>query len=146
MSHKLSTESSSSFYVQLYKIVDDHLTDQIISWRKTDNSSFIVWDMKRLRRDILLKSSSGVLLGRNLTEFFAKLRSHGFRSVVKGPGELEFAHDDFARDPLMKKKLMAKALSESIERFDAQIKVMKCRIKAKKASLKVENLFQNLRI
>ncbi|CAH8359555.1 unnamed protein product [Eruca vesicaria subsp. sativa] len=81
----LSTESSSSFYVQLYQIVDDHSSDQIISWSKTNNNSFIVWDMKRLRRDILLKSFSGVLLGRNLTEFVAKLRSNGFKTVVKGP-------------------------------------------------------------
>ncbi|CAH8300588.1 unnamed protein product [Eruca vesicaria subsp. sativa] len=125
MSCKLSIESSSCFYVQLYQIVDDHSSDQIISWSKTNNNSFIVWDMKRLRTNILLKSSSGVLLGRNLTEFVAKLRSHGFKTVVKGPGELEFSHDDFARDPLMKKKVMAKALSERIERFDAQIKAMK---------------------
>ena len=44
------------------------------------------------------------------------------------------------------KKMMVKALSERIEKFDAQIKAMKCRLKAKKATLKVENLFQNLRI
>nr|VDD12358.1 unnamed protein product [Brassica rapa] len=46
----------------------------------------------------------------------------------------------------MKKKMIVKALSESIERFDAQLNALKCRLKAKKASLKVENLFQNLRI
>ncbi|CAH8300512.1 unnamed protein product [Eruca vesicaria subsp. sativa] len=146
MSRKLSTGSSSSFYVQLYQIVDDRFSNQIISWSKTNNNSFIVWDMKRIRTNILLKSSSGVLLGRNLTEFVSKLRSNGFKTVVKGPGELEFSHDDFARGPLMMKKMMVKALSERIERFDAQIKTMKCRIKAKKASLGVENLFQNLRI
>ncbi|KAG2298338.1 hypothetical protein Bca52824_034810 [Brassica carinata] len=143
MVRQLPTGSSSSFYLQLYQVVDDRSSDPIISWSKSNNNSFIVWDLKKLRSDILMKSSS--VLGRNLTEFMAKLRSHGFRSVDKGPGELEFAHDDFARGPLMK-KMMAKALSERIERFDAQIKAMKCRLKAKKASLKVENLFQNLRI
>ncbi|KAJ0232480.1 hypothetical protein HA466_0291200 [Hirschfeldia incana] len=140
MIRKLST---SSFYIQLYQIVDDNSSDQIISWNKSNNNSFVVWDLKRLRSDILLKSSS--VLGRNLPEFIAKLRSHGFKTVVKGPGELEFTHDDFARSPLMK-KMMAKALSERIESFDAQIKTLKCRLKAKKASLRVENLFQNLRI
>ncbi|CAF1858853.1 BnaUnng05160D [Brassica napus] len=144
MSRKLSTGSSSSFYVQLYQIVDDCSWDQIISWSKSNTNSFIVWDMKKLRSDILLKSSS--VLGKNVTEFIAKLRSHGFRSVAKGPGELEFSHDEFSRGPLMKKKMMVKALSESIERFDAQLKALKSRLKAKKASLKVENLFQNLRI
>ncbi|CAF1858991.1 BnaC04g32170D [Brassica napus] len=143
MVHKLPTGSSSSFYLHLYQIVDDSSSDQIISWSKSNNNSFVVWDLKKLRSDILLKSSS--VLGRNVTEFIAKLRSHGFKTFVKGPGELEFSHDDFARSPLMK-KMMVKALSERIEKFDAQIKAMKCRLKAKKATLKVENLFQNLRI
>ncbi|KAJ0230897.1 hypothetical protein HA466_0304350 [Hirschfeldia incana] len=134
---------ASLFYIQLYQIVDDRSSDQTISWSKSNDNSFIVWDSKRLRRDILLKSSS--VLGRNLTEFIAKLRSHGFKTVFKGPGELEFEHDDFVRSPVTK-KVMAKALSERIERFDAQIKTLKSRLKAKKASLKVENLFQNLRI
>ena len=140
MVRKLST---SSFYIQLYQIIDDRSSDQIISWNKSNNNSFIVWDLKKLRSNILPKSSS--VLGKNMTEFIAKLRSHGFKTVVKGPGELEFSHDDFERGPLMK-KMMVKALSERIERFDAQIKSMKCRLKAKEASLKVENLFQNLRI
>ncbi|CAN6831143.1 unnamed protein product [Brassica oleracea var. botrytis] len=141
MVRKLST---SSFYIQLYQIVDDRSSDQIISWSKSNNNSFVVWDLKKLRSDILLKFSS--VLGRNVTEFIAKLRSHGFKTFVKGPGELEFSHDDFARSPLMKKMMVVKALSERIEKFDAQIKAMKCRLKAKKATLKVENLFQNLRI
>lgn len=34
-------------------------------------------------------------------------------------------------------KMMVKALSERIERFDAQIKIMKCRLKAKETTLKV---------
>ncbi|KAJ0238672.1 hypothetical protein HA466_0238470 [Hirschfeldia incana] len=145
MVRKQPTGSSSSFYLQLYQIVDDRSSDPIISWSKSsNNNSFVVWDLKKLRSDILLKSSSSVL-GRNLPEFIAKLRSHGFRRVLKGPGELEFSHDDFSRSPLMK-KMMAKALSERIERFDAQIKSMKCRLKAKETFLKVENLFQNLRI
>ncbi|CAG7906523.1 unnamed protein product [Brassica rapa] len=77
----------SSFYIQLYKIVDDPSSDQIISWSKSSPNIFVVWDLKKLRRDILFKSSG--VLGRNLTEFIAKLRSHGFRSVLKGFGELE---------------------------------------------------------
>ncbi|XP_009140178.1 heat shock factor protein HSF8 [Brassica rapa] len=140
MVRKLST---SSFYIQLYQIIEDRSSDQIISWSKSNNNSFVVWDLKKLRSDILSKYSS--VLGRNLTEFIAKLRSHGFKTVAKGPGELEFSHDDFSRSPVMK-KMMAKALSERIERFDAQIKALKCRLKAKKASLKVETLFQNLSI
>ncbi|KAJ0230895.1 hypothetical protein HA466_0304330 [Hirschfeldia incana] len=143
MVRKLPTGSSSSFYLQLYQIVDDRSSDPIISWSKSNNNSFIVWDLKKLRSDILLKSSS--VLGRNLPEFIAKIRSHRFRRVVKGPGELEFSHDDFARGPLVK-KMMAKSLSERIEKFDAQIKIMKCRLKAKETTLKVENLFQSLRI
>ncbi|CAA7058642.1 unnamed protein product [Microthlaspi erraticum] len=133
----------SSFYIQLYQIVDDSSTDPIISWSKSSNdNSFVVWDLKKLQRDILTKSSG---LGRSLKEFLAELRNHGFKAVVKGPGELEFVHEDFARG-LMTKKMMAKALSERIERVDAQIKAMKCRVKSRKANLRVENLFQKLRI
>ncbi|KAL0773535.1 hypothetical protein Bca101_038686 [Brassica carinata] len=120
----------SSFYIQLYKIVDDRSSDPIISWSKSSPNVFVVWDLKKLRRDILMKSS-GVLLGRNITEFIAKLRSHGFRSVLKGFGELEFEHDGFTRGLVTKKTKMVKALSE---RFDAQIKAIKCRFKAKKSS------------
>ncbi|CAN7059100.1 unnamed protein product [Brassica rapa subsp. trilocularis] len=79
----------SSFYIQLYKIVDDPSSDQIISWSKSSPNIFVVWDLKKLRRDILFKSSG--VLGRNLSEFIAKLRSHGFRSVLKGFGELELS-------------------------------------------------------
>ncbi|KAF8048771.1 hypothetical protein N665_2411s0007, partial [Sinapis alba] len=110
----------STFYVQLYKIVDDPSSDQIISWSKSSPNTFVVWDLKKLRRDILMKPS-GLLLGRNLTEFIAKLRSHGFRSVLKGFGELEFEHDDFTRGFVTKKKKMVKAFSE---KFDAQIKAI----------------------
>ncbi|KAL0669797.1 hypothetical protein Bca4012_032501 [Brassica carinata] len=130
MVHKLPTGSSSSFYLHLYQIVDDSSSDQIISWSKSNNNSFVVWDLKKLRSDILSKHSS--VLGRNLTEFIAKLRSHGFPSVAKGPGELEFSHDDFARSPLMK-KMMVKALSERIEKFDAQIKAMKCKAQSQES-------------
>ncbi|CAF2273446.1 hypothetical protein IGI04_015545 [Brassica rapa subsp. trilocularis] len=128
----------SSFYIQLYKIVDDPSSDQIISWSKSSPNIFVVWDLKKLRRDILFKSSG--VLGRNLSEFIAKLRSHGFRSVLKGFGELEFEHDDFTRGLVTKKTKIIKAFSD---RFDAQIKAIKCRFKAKKASssLKVEHLF-----
>ncbi|KAJ0230892.1 hypothetical protein HA466_0304300 [Hirschfeldia incana] len=125
----------STFYVQLYKIVDDSSSDPIISWSKSSPNGFVVWDVRKLRRDILMKPS-GVLLGRNSTEFIANLRSHGFRSVLKGFGELEFEHDDFTRGTVTRKKKMVKALSE---RFDAQIKAFKCRFKAKKpSSLKVD--------
>lgn len=123
----------STFYVQLYNIVDDPSSDPIISWSKSSPNGFVVWDLKTLRRDILMKSSSGVLLGRNSTEFISNLRSHGFRSVLKGFGELEFEHVDFTRGFVTKKKKMVKALSE---RFDAQIKAIKCRFKAK--NLKVD--------
>ncbi|KAJ4902461.1 hypothetical protein Rs2_16412 [Raphanus sativus] len=125
----------STFYVQLYNIVDDPSSNPIISWSKSSPNGFVVWDVKKLRRDILMKPSYGVmLLGRNSTEFIANLRSHGFRSVLKGFGELEFEHDDFTRGTVTKKKKMVKALSE---RFDAQIKAIKCRFKPKKlASLK----------
>ncbi|KAG2307684.1 hypothetical protein Bca52824_027432 [Brassica carinata] len=132
----------SSFYIQLYKIVDDRSSDPIISWSKSSPNTFVVWDLKKLRRDILMKSSYGVLLGRNFTEFIANLRSHGFRSVLKGFGELEFEHDDFTRDFVTKKKKMVKAFSD---KFDAQIKAIKCRFKSKKSSssssLIVEHLF-----
>ncbi|CAH8300626.1 unnamed protein product [Eruca vesicaria subsp. sativa] len=141
MIRKLST--TSSFYFQLYQIVDDPSSDQIISWSKSSPNIFVVWDLKKLRRDILLKSP-GVLLGRNLTEFIANLRSHGFRSVLKGFGELEFEHDDFMRGFVTKKKKMVKAFSDRVEKFDAQIKAIMCRFKAKKSSLKVDNFDQNL--
>ncbi|CAN7016660.1 unnamed protein product [Brassica oleracea var. botrytis] len=92
------------------KIVDDRSSDPIISWSKSSPNVFVVWDLKKLRRDILMKSS-GVLLGRNLTEFIAKLLSHGFRSVLKGFGELEFEHDDLGKT----RGLMLKSKPSSVD-------------------------------
>ncbi|KAF3575666.1 hypothetical protein DY000_02033607 [Brassica cretica] len=135
----ISKLSTSSFYIQLYQIIEDRSSDQIISWSKSNNNSFVVWDLKKLRSNILPKSSS--VLGKNVTEFIAKLRSHGFKTVGKGPGELEFSHEYFSRSPVMK-KMMAKALSERIEKFDAQIKAMKCRLKAKKLPSKLRLSFK----
>ena len=42
----------SSFYSDIYEVVDDPSLDSIISWSKS-NKSFVIWDPKELVEKIL---------------------------------------------------------------------------------------------
>ncbi|CAA7055312.1 unnamed protein product [Microthlaspi erraticum] len=128
-----------SFYIRVYKIVDDPSLDPIISWSKSNNS-FIVWNVEEFCRVISPKS---VGLGRSISRFFCDLRYHGFKRINGRPGRLEFGHDDFVRgQPQLLKKMMVKTWTERMEKNKAK----KARAKARKARVKVEHLLQNLQI
>ncbi|CAH2079960.1 unnamed protein product [Thlaspi arvense] len=153
-----------AFYTKVYTIVDDPSLDSIISWSESNNT-FIVWDVTRLCAEILSKS---VGLGRNYKRFVIELECHGFKRVI-GNGHLdEYGHDDFVRGkPHLLKKMMSQAWTERMEiiaparckararrkRIAPNLEITKARPKANracakaiKASVKVEDLLENLRI
>ncbi|CAH2047520.1 unnamed protein product, partial [Thlaspi arvense] len=71
-----------SFYIRIYKIVDD-----------SSNNTSIVWDLKKLCKEFLPKY---VGLGRNYLHFVLELQYRGFERV-NGSGQLEFGYENFVR-------------------------------------------------
>lgn len=115
--------------------MDDPSLDPIISWSKSNNS-FIIWNLGELRRKFLPKS---IEFGSNISQFVSELQYYGFKRV-KGPGQLEFGHDDFVRgQPELLKKMMVKS-------WTAKRKAKQAKAKAKKARKQVESLLQHLHI
>ncbi|CAH2080025.1 unnamed protein product [Thlaspi arvense] len=102
-----------SFNIRIYKIVDDHLLDPIISWSESNNT-FIVWDLKWLCKKILPKC---VGLGRNYPHFFSELQYRGFERV-NGFEQLEFGHENFVRgQPHRLRKMVLQVWMQMMEKI-----------------------------
>ncbi|CAA7017730.1 unnamed protein product [Microthlaspi erraticum] len=133
MTHSLPT-GSYTFFIQLYSVVNDRSSDQIISW-SNNNSSFVVRDVDEFRRRVLPESAE---FGRNFSEFVSELRYHRFQRI----GRFEFAHENFVRGrpELLRKMVPRKAWNE---KFAERLQVKRAKAKAR---YKVVRLLQNLQI
>lgn len=78
------------FLSKTYEMVDDSLTDSIVSW-SANNKSFIVWNPPEFARDLLPK----YFKHNNFSSFIRQLNTYGFRKI--DPEQWEFANDDFVR-------------------------------------------------
>ncbi|KAL1205239.1 Heat shock factor protein HSF8 [Cardamine amara subsp. amara] len=124
----------STFYISVYKLVDDPSTDSIISWSKS-NQSFIFWRPEEFNRRFL--GSAGFLCY-DYKEFIVDLKFYGFDRIAREPWE--FGHEDFVRgQPERLKKLMLKG---GRRRREATRANEKAKAKAKQA----ENRLRQLRI
>ncbi|KAK8356171.1 hypothetical protein V6Z12_A05G338000 [Gossypium hirsutum] len=85
-----ASQSTAPFLTKCYEMVDDEVTDSIISWSQY-NGSFIIWDMTEFTGHLLPK----YFKHSNFSSFIRQLNIYGFRKV--DTDHWEFANDGFIK-------------------------------------------------
>ncbi|KAL8506332.1 hypothetical protein ACS0TY_017268 [Phlomoides rotata] len=85
-----SSSSPAPFLVKTYEMVDDPLTNSVVSWSHTGHS-FVVWNPPEFARDLLPK----YFKHNNFSSFIRQLNTYGFRK--NDPEQWEFANEVFIR-------------------------------------------------
>lgn len=85
-----SSSGLPPFIVKTYEMVDDPLTDMIVSWSQT-NKSFVVWSPREFAGELLPR----FFKHNNFSSFIRQLNTYGFRKI--DPELWEFANEDFIR-------------------------------------------------
>ncbi|KAK1412029.1 hypothetical protein QVD17_32969 [Tagetes erecta] len=79
------------FLIKTYEMIEDSVTDEIVSW-STKGNSFVVWNPPEFAR-ILLPT---FFKHNNFSSFIRQLNTYGFRKI--DPERWEFANEDFIKD------------------------------------------------
>ncbi|KAK9065747.1 hypothetical protein SSX86_015148 [Deinandra increscens subsp. villosa] len=80
--------SPSPFLVKTYMLVDDPVTDEVVSWN-SDGSGFVVWQPAEFARDLL----PTLFKHSNFSSFVRQLNTYGFRKVTTS--RWEFCNERF---------------------------------------------------
>ncbi|KAG7621093.1 Heat shock factor (HSF)-type DNA-binding [Arabidopsis suecica] len=106
-----------TFYIGMYKLVEDPSSDPIISWSKSNNGFVMCNEEARIRSKILLRFNCG-----KLSEFLSELKYYGFTRVKKtDSGKMEFRNEDFVRgQPERLRDMMLKACRKHRAKFKAK--------------------------
>ncbi|KAL3520143.1 hypothetical protein ACH5RR_018292 [Cinchona calisaya] len=88
MDEPCSSNALPPFLTKTYEMVDDPLTNSIVSWSDS-NRSFIVWNTPEFAGELLPK----YFKHNNFSSFIRQLNTYGFRKT--DPEQWEFANDDF---------------------------------------------------
>ncbi|PIN04672.1 Heat shock transcription factor [Handroanthus impetiginosus] len=84
------SNSPAPFLLKTYEMVDDPLTNSIVSWSHTGRS-FVVWNPPDFSRDLLPK----YFKHNNFSSLIRQLNTYGFRKI--DPVQWEFQNEEFIR-------------------------------------------------